>query len=640
MVFGKSKKDAPHGMAEADANAAVESVPQGEVPDHMEKNVVLPSHNEELDEATAERRLRMFREAAANDPNIDINDLGHIDSAVAGHDAGKEHLLIDSLVENSPYPEVRAAVRNYDVDVPCNTVRAWVIGMFLTTLASGLNMLFSLRAESISISSYVAQLVSYPLGVGMAYILPNHQFNVFGLKFNFNPGPWNFKEHAIIVLMANASYGGGAAYFTDILTAQKVFFGMNLGAGYAILLGLTTQILGFSLAGMFRIWLVEPASMIWPLDLVNVAFMYALHDHSRTDPTTSNGWKIGRYRWFLYVFAASFCWYWIPGFIFQALSQFAFATWIAPNNVNVNKIFGTFTGMALLPITFDWTMVTAFTGSPLIPPWHALANIAISVVVFFWIVCAGWNWSGAFYSDYLPYSTSGSFDNTAQPYNVSMILTPDFRLDVEKYKAYSPLFLSTTFSMAYALSFAALPALILHTGLNYGKEIWLRWKDKNHDLDDIHARMMRKYNPVPNWWFIILFLISFALSFVTCYVWDTGLTWWAMIISIIIAVVWLLPIGIVQAVTNIQLGLNVFTEFLIGYMLPGRPTAMMMFKTYGYISMTQALSFIADMKLGHYLKLPPRTVFTAQVVATIWSTFVQVGVFYCKKNPPLFCRVV
>jgi hypothetical protein len=68
---------------------------------------------------------------------------------------------------------------------------------------------------------------------------------------------------------------------------------------------------------------------------------------------------------------------------------------------------------------------------------------------------------------------------------------------------------------------------------------------------------------------------------VTSYVWDTGLEWWALLLAMVISIVWMIPIGMVQAVTNLQIGLNVFTEFMIGYMLPGRPNAMMMFKTYG-----------------------------------------------------------
>ena len=59
----------------------------------------------------------------------------------------------------------------------------------------------------------------------------------------------------------------------------------------------------------------------------------------------------------------------------------------------------------------------------------------------------------------------------------------------------------------------------------------------------------------------------------------------------------------IQAITNQQIGLNVITELIIGYMLPGRPIAMMLFKTYGYITMLQAIQFTSDYKLAHYMKI-------------------------------------
>jgi len=40
---------------------------------------------------------------------------------------------------------------------------------------------------------------------------------------------------------------------------------------------------------------------------------------------------------------------------------------------------------------------------------------------------------------------------------------------------------------------------------------------------------------------------------------------------------------------------SVITELIIGYILPGRPLAMMMFKTWGYITMAQALTFTNDL---------------------------------------------
>lgn len=71
---------------------------------------------------------------------------------------------------------------------------------------------------------------------------------------------------------------------------------------------------------------------------------------------------------------------------------------------------------------------------------------------------------------------------------------------------------------------------------------------------------------------------------------------------------------------------SVITELIIGYALPGRPIAMMMFKTWGYITMAQALQFTSDFKLGHYMKIAPRPMFWCQVVATVIAGTVQLGV--------------
>lgn len=117
-----------------------------------------------------------------------------------------------------------------------------------------------------------------------------------------------------------------------------------------------------------------------------------------------------------------------------------------------------------------------------------------------------------------------------------------------------------------------------------------------------------------------------GMGFATSLAWPTHLSWWAYIVSLIIAIVWFVPIGVIQGITSIQIGLNVFTEFLVGYIQPGKPVAMMLFKTYGYITMAQGLYFAQDLKLGQYMKVPQRTMFWGQTVATLWACVVQVGV--------------
>ena len=163
-----------------------------------------------------------------------------------------------------------------------NTVRAWVLGILLTTIASGMNALFALRQPAITITSLTVQLVAYPLGVGWYYAMPKRKFRLFGKSFTLNPGPFNMKEHTIIVVMANVNvagmaflvrksamsatnaddHSGGVAYATDTLTAQRGFYGQNFGWGFNILLCISTQMMGYGLAGIFRKILVWPGKAV------------------------------------------------------------------------------------------------------------------------------------------------------------------------------------------------------------------------------------------------------------------------------------------------------------------------------------------------------------------------------------------
>lgn len=182
--------------------------------------------------------------------------------------------------EDSPYEEVRAAVRNFDEDLPCSTIRAWTIGLFLTLAGAALNTLFSLRAPSIGVGPLIAQIVAWVMGRAWERVVPEKQLTLFGKTFDLNPGPFNMKEHSIIVVMANVSYS--VAYATDIILAQVVFYKQNFGIIFQLLIVISTQSLGYGIAGIMRTFLgklkcpdwirsnsltffvVYPAAMIWP----------------------------------------------------------------------------------------------------------------------------------------------------------------------------------------------------------------------------------------------------------------------------------------------------------------------------------------------------------------------------------------
>lgn len=465
--------------------------------------------------------LRQFEKMHHLDPNMPMDELEQIDAAIRQGNAEKgveiEHLIVE---DNSPYPEVRSTVKNYDVDLPANTIRAWVIGLILCTLGSGINMLFSLRNPSIEVTTYVIQLVAYPLGLLWDRIFPDHEFNVCGLRFNLCPGKFNFKEHVIITVMSNAAYGGGALYATDVIIVQQMYYKQFFGWVWQILFGITTACLGYGLAGLSRRFLVWPAAMIWPGNLVNCALFYTLHDRrSKSDPESASGWRIGRYKWFVILFLSSFIWYWFPGWIFQGLSFFCFITWIAPQNTVVNQLFGGVSGYGLFPLSLDWTTISGYLGSPLITPFYAIANTIGGVLAFFVAMSLGLYYSGFWYTAYMPVQSSQSYDNRGHVYNVSAILDDKSVFDEDKYHAYSPLFLPVQYVVAYGLAFASISALVVHVALYHSWEIKAQFKLARNQEDDSHMRMMKKYRDADDWWYLLLFAVMIAVSFIVVCAW-------------------------------------------------------------------------------------------------------------------------
>ncbi|XP_006455006.1 oligopeptide transporter protein OPT variant 1 [Agaricus bisporus var. bisporus H97] len=529
----------------------------------------------------------------------------------------KDHLAFD---DESPYPEVRSAVSNTDdPTMPVSTVRSWVIGIIWAILIPGLNQFFFFRYPSVTITGIVAQLLSFPIGRAAAAWVPN--WSVFG--FQLNPGPFTVKEHVLVTVSYLATVGWQSAYATDIVAVQRVYYDQIYNFSYQWFLVMSTQLIGFSIGGIARRFLVAPPSMIWPLNLVNCALFNTLHSQQYAGIGTRGG--ISRERFFVYAFLGSFVWYFFPGYIFQALSYFSWVTWIRPENTTIAQLFGYVHGMGMSVITFDWSQI-AYIGSPLATPWWAEANIFGGFVFFFWFLCPILHFTNTFYAEYMPISSRTSYDNTGNEYNVTKILTPDATLDLEAYRNYSPLFLSTTFAISYGLSFASITATLMHALLYFRKQIWIQARRSLHEQADVHARLMSRYRQVPEWWYLIVFLSMFALGVICIEVWPTQMPVWCFVLALIIAFAYIIPIGMIQAITNQQVGLNVITELIIGYMLPGKPIAMMMFKTWGYITMAQALQFTSDFKLGHYMKIPPRTMFTAQVFAAIVAGTVQLGV--------------
>lgn len=82
----------------------------------------------------------------------------------------------------------------------------------------------------------------------------------------------------------------------QVIVEQTHFYHQDPGIIYQILLTLSTQILGYTFAGLTRQWLVYPGSMIWPGTLMSTAMFTTLHGEENK---VANGWRISRWKFFV-----------------------------------------------------------------------------------------------------------------------------------------------------------------------------------------------------------------------------------------------------------------------------------------------------------------------------------------------------
>lgn len=150
---------------------------------------------------------------------------------------------------------------------------------------------------------------------------------------------------------------------------------------------------------------------------------------------------------------------------------------------------------------------------------------------------------------FLSISSRISFDNTGAPYDVTRIINPNLRVNTESYRFYSPLFLSTTFAVAYGLSFASITATVTHAFLYFRKQLWIQAKRSLNEQPDIHARLMSRYPQVPEWWYgvvfgayyviikttrlIVVVVTMFGFGVVAIEVWHTDFPVWAFLVALV-----------------------------------------------------------------------------------------------------------
>lgn len=94
---------------------------------------------------------------------------------------------------------------------------------------------------------------------------------------------------------------------------MELYYGRKINPGWGILFLITTQMIGYGFAGLFRDILVRPPNIYYPGVLPNVSLFNAMH---KNPAVTKKSLKF-----FGIVACAAFCYEWLPTVIFPLLSS-------------------------------------------------------------------------------------------------------------------------------------------------------------------------------------------------------------------------------------------------------------------------------------------------------------------------------
>lgn len=573
------------------------------------------------------------------DPNFPEEDRTRISNLLNDKDTEKgveESLKREANIIHfhSPYPDVRGVTDPVDDPaIPAETTRAYILGMILVILGTGVNQFFEPRMPHIKVHSHLLQVLLLPIA-RVFEKLPRWQFKVMGKQVTINPGPWTYKEQTFVTIIFGITQN--LAYVNDQVYVQRMKFWYNnkwANAGYQILLVLSTQFIGFGLAGLARHIFVYPVERMWPTCLSTLALNKALMGGDRKE--SINGWKITRYQMFLISFFGMFLYFWIPDYLFKALSTFNWMTWIAPENFNLAAITGSVTGLGINPIpTFDWNVIFVLT-HPMMTPFYANFNWWIGGLIAGCAVIPAVYWSNMYNTAYLPINSNKLYTNKAQIYDVKKVLANGV-LDDEKYQSYSPPYYTAANLVVYGAYFAMYPAMIVELVLKDWEVVSKGFQclfqsllgriDIKMTHNDAHSRMMQVYPEVPHWWYIVILLVSIALGIVCVEIYPTEAPVWGIFFALAISLLFLVPTGLLYSSCNALFKLEVIAELVGGYALEGKGVALMIFKAFCVNTNVQTIYFARDQKVGHYAKIPPRATFRGQVIGAVIQSFVALGV--------------
>ncbi|KAJ7606213.1 OPT oligopeptide transporter [Roridomyces roridus] len=559
------------------------------------------------------------------DPNfgekVDLEDTGDVGEVFADgprlidlDESGKER-----PIETDADYAIRLVSLDDDPTMRVYTFRMFFLGLGLSCFAAVLGQIFYFRPQTVSVSQLFIQIIAFVLGRIMEVVIPGpSEFALLRTSDNWffrfmNHGRFNLKEHVAVVIMASTA--SSSALAISVFASQELYYNVQTEIAVGIFTIISSQLIGFGMSGLMRIFLVYPTYAVYPQTMPTIQLFEALHKGEGMMAQK----KRRNFFWGLLV--AIFVWEWIPEYIAPTLTGVSIFCLANKDSAWFTRVFGGAAGnegLGLFSLCFDWAYVGSGGSAigSLFTPLSTQLSLYGGVVICIISFCACFKMN-VWHAQNFPFLTQLLYYENGTEYNQLLILNDDFSLNEEKLAVQGLPWYAAS-QMLYLISRTMyIGAAITHFFLWHASDVWKIIRAGREGIDDPHFEKMKKYPELSNWIYLGVFVVCFGVAVGTSYGAHSQLPGWATLIALIFGFIMLPVIGTLYATVGYAPSVQDLMQMLGAALVPGKPVANMYFTLYGYNSVTQAYALTGDLKLGQYTKLPPRATFLVQVIGSV-----------------------
>ena len=388
------------------------------------------------------------------------------------------------------------------------TPRSVTLGILFALILSFANAIFGFRSNPFVASSSISILLAYPIGILTTFIPMPKENSGYMRRIigSFNSGPFTIKEHIIIWVICSSA-AGKAPYGIENVVTQKLKL-QDAGATFwpSLAFVLTTQLIGYGLAGLTRRFLVKPAEMVWPSNLAVIALFRAFHDAPSDNSDRDDSHELGsdeftvksksnglsRYSFFWIATLVVFVWEFFPLYFMTVLQFVSILCFVSSSSTMTLLASGDkFEGVGMFSFTLDWSQISYYN-QPLTAPFWATCNYFVSNMLWLWIVIPVVHALNAFGAPKLTSESKlrfrdSSSNNTLFPSlntvhlfsngsgkqlpPIDFLDSTTLSLNESFYNQHAPIYMSDAFAIQYFTNFCNFTAVLSHVFLWHGKDL-------------------------------------------------------------------------------------------------------------------------------------------------------------------------